>query len=809
MGLKALKDIEHQSHLDAAEMGLDRQADLVTGPHNVLGIELNEYAAELARVTVWIGELQWRLERGFPFKQNPVLEPLDHIECRDALLTFDAVGTTSEACCADSGARPGQRPGAHEPAVPKSPQTSAQPTPRSDLGERKAGEQSGAAAGMGVRSEFRTATSTATSNAERNSALTPILAAGSTPTTPPVSVVVGGKIVSEASWPKANVVIGNPPFLGDKKMRAELGDDYTETLRKVYAGRVPGGADLVTYWFEKARYAIETNGLGAAGLVATNSIRGGKNRVVLDAITRTTRIFEAWSDESWVNDGAAVRVSLVAFGASAQELRLSGTAVTAINSDLTSQEADLTSARRLIVNRGCCYYTTVKAGSFDVTGAVARAWLAQPNPNGRPNSDVVKPWINAMDLTRRNADKWSVDFGCDMDLDLAMLYEAPFAHVLKYVKPEREKTRRDKYRNFWWLFAEPIPGLRTALVGISRFIATPAVAKYRAFVWVSSAVVPDHALMAIARSDDTTFGILHSRFHELWSLRMGTSLEDRPRYTPTSCFETFPFPQGLTPADTARQRTETLEGGAVIPAGLSESSMPVAPIEQAREATKNVAPESAETGVRAEFRSPFMVAVKAVVLNSDLTPLSSVSADPLPPITISAGSLSSRQRSDQDGGWAAEGSAQVKEEPAQRAGDTEQVPLPPSRPEQATPFLQPIRNNATAIANAAKRLNDLREAWLNPPEWTDRVPEVTPLGMDHSPYPDRIVPKAGHEKDLAERTLTKLYNQRPAWLDTAHKRLDMAVAQAYGWSDYRAVMQDEEILKRLLALNLERASNSA
>ena len=119
------------------------------------------------------------------------------------------------------------------------------------------------------------------------------------------------------------------------------------------------------------------------------------------------------------------------------------------------------------------------------------------------------------------------------------------------------------------------------------------------------------------------------------------------------------------------------------------------------------------------------------------------------------------------------------------------------------------RQSAIAIANAAKRLNDLREAWLNPPEWTQQVPEVTPLGMAQSPYPDRILPKPGHEKDLADRTLTKLYNQRPAWLDSAHKTLDQTVAQAYGWSDYTADMPDEEILKRLLALNLARATGSA
>ena len=108
----------------------------------------------------------------------------------------------------------------------------------------------------------------------------------------------------EAVWPQADVVVGNPPFVGDKKMRGELGDAYTEALRAAYKGRVPGGADLVCYWFERARSQIEAGGLLRAGLVATNSIRGGANRVVLDRIVSTTRIFEAWDDEPWVNDGA-------------------------------------------------------------------------------------------------------------------------------------------------------------------------------------------------------------------------------------------------------------------------------------------------------------------------------------------------------------------------------------------------------------------------------------------------------------------------------------------------------------------------
>ncbi len=659
LGLKALKDIEHKSHLDAAAMGLDREADLVTGPHNMLGIELNEYAAELARVTVWIGELQWRLQHGYEFKTNPVLEPLDHIECRDALISFVPDSGDSEA-------RAGQTPAAHTLRFLKSPPVSAPPAPLSTTNSGRnleAGKSESSGSNLGSDPSPQ--------------------GAGSDPNLRAI----------EASWPWASIVIGNPPFLGDKKMRSELGDHYTEALRGVYAGRVPGGADLVTYWFEKARTAIEKNGLGAAGLVSTNSIRGGKNRVVLDAIAKTTRIYEAWSDEGWVNEGAAVRVSLIAFGHANQAVKLDGIGIEQIYTDLTAPTAlggstDLSLAKPLSENSGTCFIGTQKGGAFEIEGSVARAWLKLPNVNGRSNADVVRPWTNGQDLTRRNSGQWIVDFGAHTAETIASEYETPFQHTVAYVKPARANLSRDGHRVYWWRHAESRPGMRAALATLPRYIASPRVAKFRSFVWQALTTLTDSAAVAIAVADDTTFGILHSRLHELWSLRVGTSLEDRPRYTPTTCFETFPFPQGLTPFDTAHQKTEVIASGALIPADISISS---------------------------------------------------------------------------------------------------------------------TRTVAEKIATAAKRLNDLREAWLNPPEWTQVVPEVTPLGMTASPYPDRILPKQGHEKDLAVRTLTKLYNARPAWLDAAHKALDEAVAAAYGWADYTADMPDEEILKRLLALNLERA----
>jgi hypothetical protein len=491
----------------------------------------------------------------------------------------------------------------------------------------------------------------------------------------------------EASWPWASIVVGNPPFVGDRKMIRELGEDYTFALRKAYERRVPGGADLVCYWFEKARTAIEKNGLGAAGLVATNSIRGGANRKVLDAISRTSRVYEAWADEPWVNDGAAVRVSLICFGHATQQAKLDGGEVALIASDL-SQTAGIQGVKKLLSNRDTSFIGTQKNGPFDISHDLAANWLSLPNPHKKSNALVVRPWANGLDVTRRPQQKWVIDFGCDTKLEDASLFEAPFAYVQQHVKPTRTTVRRDFHRDHWWLYGDARPGLRKELSNIARFVVTPMVAKHRVLTWMPSIQIPENLCVAITRADDTTFGILHSRFHELWSLRMGTSLEDRPRYTPTTCFETFPFPKGLTPADTAQQKTELIASGALIPADISTS------------ATRTVAEK---------------------------------------------------------------------------------------------------------IATAAKRLNDLREAWLNPPEWTDRVPEVIPLGMTTSPYPDRILPKPDHEKDLAERTLTKLYNARPAWLDAAHKALDEAVAAAYGWADYTADMPDEEILTRLLTLNLERA----
>lgn len=586
LALKALKNIEHQSHVDAAAMGLDREQDLVTGPQNILGIELNEYAAELARVTVWIGELQWRIDHGYAFKTNPVLEPLDHIECRDALLIL----------------------------------------PEQILGVR-------------------------------------------------------GKAV-EAQWPDADVAIGNPPFIGDKKMRGELGSDYVDKLHKVYQGRIPGGADLVTYWFEKARRHIETGKIEAAGLVATNSIRGGANRKVLDRIADTTRIFEAWSDEDWVNEGAAVRVSLVAFGKRNGAI-LNGKTVASIHTDLTA-DVDVTNAPKISENLGVSFQGVTPSASvnkrlrdqlglpeasFNLSGSDARKILREPaTANGEPMSAVVRPYLIADDITTRPLDRFIVNF-VGRDEMGASMFEKPFKAISK-VRLHRQHTGRfndfEKYP--WWQFGWPRPVMFRTLSSLQRYISIPRVAKHHLCVWTSTSVVPGDAIVVVAREDDTSIGILQSRIHEVWALRTGTSLEDRPRYTHTTCFESFPFPDGLSPNT-----------------------------------------------------------------------------------------------------------------PASNYADNK---------------------SAKRIAAAAHNLIKLRDHYLNPPEWVEwfSTPEEVAAG-----FPKHPIAKAGFETELKRRTLTNLYNERPVWLDMAHKELDGAVATAYGWMDYTPEMSDEEILTRLVALNLKMA----
>ncbi len=359
----------------------------------------------------------------------------------------------------------------------------------------------------------------------------------------------------EPEWPEADVIIGNPPFLGGNRIRSELGSEYVEDLFELYKGRVPAFADLVCYWFERAREQAEAGEAVRCGLLATNSIRGGANRRVIERIKDTGDIFFAESDRPWILNGAAVRVSMVGFddGTEAEKV-LDGVPATAIHANLTST-ADLSTARRLPENFDICFMGPSPKAPFDIDAETGQAMLNAPvNVNGRPNSDVVRPVASAVDIVRRSRRKWTIDFGM-MPFEEASLYELPFEYVREHVLPIRSQNRRDDFQGQWWRYARPRPEMRAALEGKARFVTTPAVAKYRVFVWMTPEVLCNQGTLVFALEDDYSFGILQSRAHDLWALRMGTFLGvgNDPRYTPTTCFETFPFPE---PGEAGEQRVE-------------------------------------------------------------------------------------------------------------------------------------------------------------------------------------------------------------------------------------------------------------
>ena len=448
LALRSLLDLEKQVIDFAAARGFRlRRMTPTVQPDQMLGIEINHYAAELTRTALWIGYIQWHQANGFPYEHSPILTPLDTIRQTDAILDLS------------------------DPDHPAEPE-----------------------------------------------------------------------------WPAAEFIVGNPPFLGGKLLRNGLSDEYVDALFEWYDGRVPAEADVVCYWFDKAQRMIETGKAKRVGLLATQGIRGGANRRVLQRIKEAGDIFMGWSDHPWVLEGAAVHISIVGFDDGSECNReLDGQPVASINANLTVG-VDLTGAKRLKENLGIAFMGDTKGGPFDIPTELAREMLNSPNPHNKSNAEVVRPWVNGRDITDRRRGMWIIDFG-DMPLEQAALYEVPFEYVNTHVRPMRTNNRRALYANNWWWHMEPRPGMRQALAGLDRYIVTPRVSKYRLFSWIPEETVSDSATITVAKNDDYTFGVLHSRLHEVWALAMGTQLETRPRYTPTTCFETFPFPH-----PTAEQR---------------------------------------------------------------------------------------------------------------------------------------------------------------------------------------------------------------------------------------------------------------
>ncbi|MBI5948574.1 MAG: class I SAM-dependent DNA methyltransferase [Chloroflexi bacterium] len=313
---------------------------------------------------------------------------------------------------------------------------------------------------------------------------------------------------------------------------------------------------------------------------------------------------------------------------------------------------NLTKVARLSENIGISFQGDTKVGPFEIDAATAQKMLSSPNPDGRLNSDVGRPWVNGLDITRRRRNMWIADFPPGTTEDQASLYEAPFRYVVLRVKPERATLKSGDATGVpWWIHQRPRPAMREALAQCARYLVTTSVAKHRLFCWLEREVVADHKLFVFAREDDYFFGVLQSRVHEFWALAKSSrhGVGNDPVYNNTTRFETFPLPW----------------------------------------------PPGAEP-------------------------------------------------------W----------------GDT----------------------RVLGISLAARELNDLREGWLKP-------------GL--------VGGLALPDVELKKRTLTNLYNERPAWLVSAHRKLDEAAFAAYGWPENPGALSKDEILGRLLQLNAQRAGRTA
>lgn len=491
--LEALHEFgESQGILEDAGMSVD--------PHQLLGLEKNPRAAAIADLVLWIGYLQWHFRtRGEARPPEPVLKKFQNIEQRDAVLDYDA-----EDEATDDEGRPLTRWDGR--TYKKSPVT-----------------------GEDVPDE---------------TARVPVLKY----TNPRPAV-----------WPEADFIIGNPPFIGNWRMRSELGEGYAEALRAVYD--VPESSDYVMYWWEQAARLAQDGRVKRFGFIATNSLRQTFNRRVLEkhlTAKKPLSLVFAVPDHPWVDekDGAAVRISMTVAEAGERDGELrrvvsetggepDGARVEfekregRINADLTVG-ADVAGAQPLKSNDGLSNRGVVLHGAGFIVTEEQAVQLGLGRIPGLEKH--IRHYRNGRDLTGTPRGVMVIDlFGLTAE-EVRAKYPEVYQWVYERVKPERDHNNRASRRNNWWIFGEPISTFRPALVGLSRFIATVETSKHRFFVFLDESILPDNRLVNFALDDAYHLGVLSSRIHVAWALAAGGTLEDRPVYNKTRCFDPFPFP---------------------------------------------------------------------------------------------------------------------------------------------------------------------------------------------------------------------------------------------------------------------------
>jgi hypothetical protein len=469
-------------------------------PHQFLGIEVNPRAAAITDLVLWIGYLQWHFRtRGNQFPAEPIIRKFHNIECRDAVLAWDSI----------------------EPVV----DDRGQPVTRWDGRTTKPHPVTGEE----VPDESARVRELRYVNPHK------------------------------AEWPPADYIIGNPPYIGARRIRSSLGDPYVESLRTANPD-VPETADLVMYWWHKAAQSVGRGESQRFGFITTNSIVQSYSRLVLDQHLTSDKpiaIRFAIADHPWVDaaDGAAVRVAMTVgvnatsasgpcqlghvLGESEANCVVEYTIVPRIGSRLTD-EASNEAVVPLRANDRMCYQGIVPAGDgFKLTTndleSLGFDELRLPG--------VIRRYIIGRDLVQRPQTRLIIDFFGFSAEQARQQFPSLYQWLYDRVWPERQHNNRAAYRDKWWIFAEPRPALREALVGLKRFIATPYTAKFRPFIFTDAMTLPDAMAYAVVSDDAFVLGILSSAVHRTWALNSGGTLEDRPRYNSKNTFLPFPFPE--------------------------------------------------------------------------------------------------------------------------------------------------------------------------------------------------------------------------------------------------------------------------
>ena len=495
--------------LSGGQIGFETEG-LTVGPRQFLGLEINPRAAAIAEIVLWIGYLQWHYRlHGNLSLPEPILRDLHNIEHRDALIEYDS----REPVLDDQGAPVTIWDGI---SFKESPVT----------GELIPDE-------AGRKPVYRYHTP------------------------------------RKAQWPEADFIVGNPPFIGNKRMRIALGDGYVDALREVYKGEVPDSADFVMYWWHIAAGTVRDGSATRFGFITTNSLRQTFNRRVLEPHLNDSKkplsLIFAIPDHPWVDsgDGAAVRIAMTvgAAGEQAGTLRQvtqeQESDSEAWNVRLSQREGKLFAD--LAIGANVAATITLKANStLSNRGVIPHGQgmvLTREQADQLEKNAPMKPYRNGRDLTSRPRGVLVIDcYGLTSE-QVREQYPRLYQWLVSRVKPDRDANSDKDLREKWWLHRRNNEDMRRSLAGLDRYIATVQTAKHRFFTFLPEDVLPDDKLIAIALEDARFLGVLSSRVHTLWALVTGGAMGvgNDPVYNKGKCFDAFPFPT-LTDAQAERIR---------------------------------------------------------------------------------------------------------------------------------------------------------------------------------------------------------------------------------------------------------------